>query len=159
LVCGSFGAARSWYLARIGKDFHVRYRRGWNMTELLPELAGMPAVVCVGELVALGDGEPYFPDVCSRLLNGGRTIPLVYIVFDLLEQRGRSLLDHGYRERRALLAGARSHAGTVLRLISERDVNEEREEARVMIACGFGQHARRVLRDPRLLTHHSVPRS
>ncbi len=73
------------------------------MTQLVRELDGMPPGVYDGELVAFSYGEPYFPDVCARLLNGDRSIPLVYIVFDLLEHRRRSRLDKPYHERRALL--------------------------------------------------------
>ena len=43
-------------LARIGEDFHVRSRRGWNMTQLVPELAAMPAGIYDGELVAFQNG-------------------------------------------------------------------------------------------------------
>ena len=41
----------------------VRSRRGWDMTERLPELASLPeGLVIDGELVALGDdGRPSFP--------------------------------------------------------------------------------------------------
>jgi bifunctional non-homologous end joining protein LigD len=63
-----------------------------------------PAGVYDGELVALQDGTPYFPDLCSRLLNGDRSIPLTFIVFEVLQHRRRWLLDKPYRERRALLA-------------------------------------------------------
>ncbi len=73
------------------------------MTELVPELRDMPSGVYDGELVALREGEPYFPDVCLRLLNGDRTISLTFIVFDVLEHGRRWLLDKSYRERRALL--------------------------------------------------------
>jgi len=59
-------------IARTGGRFQVRSRRGWNMTQLLPELAALPVdAVLDGELVALGDdGWPHFPLVCQRLLNG-----------------------------------------------------------------------------------------
>ncbi len=41
----------------------VESRRGWNMTERLPELAALPTgLVLDGELVAFGDdGQPSFP--------------------------------------------------------------------------------------------------
>jgi ATP-dependent DNA ligase len=42
-------------------------------------------------------------DLEQRLLNGDAQIPLTYIVFDILESRGRSLLDRPYRERRQIL--------------------------------------------------------
>jgi bifunctional non-homologous end joining protein LigD len=74
-------------IVRTGSEYRVRSRRGWNMTKLVPELAEMPVdAVLDGELVALGDdGWPHFPLVCERLLNGKTAIPLVYVVFDVLE--------------------------------------------------------------------------
>src|SRR5690242_2137420 len=45
-------------LVRTGSDFRVRSRRGWNMTELLPELRELPVdAILDGELVALGEDE------------------------------------------------------------------------------------------------------
>src|SRR5690348_13827745 len=89
-------------LVRTGDDFRVRSRRGWNMTELLPELRELPVdAVLDGELVALGEDEwPDFPSVCERLLNGNRSIPLVYVVFDVLEMEGERTTHLPFRERR-----------------------------------------------------------
>jgi ATP-dependent DNA ligase len=66
-------------IARSGREFRVRSRRGWNMTALLPELATLPVeAVLDGELVAPGeDGWPDFPLVCDRFLKGKATIPLL----------------------------------------------------------------------------------
>ena len=45
----------------------LRSRRGWNMTELLPELRGLPAdLVLDGELVAWKRSQPNFPLICRR---------------------------------------------------------------------------------------------
>jgi bifunctional non-homologous end joining protein LigD len=98
-------------LVRTGDDFRVRSRRGWNMTELLPELRELPVeAVLDGELVALGEDEwPDFPSVCERLLNGNRGIPLIYIVFDVLECDGRPTMHLPFRERRGLLDWLRLH--------------------------------------------------
>ena len=52
----------------------IRSRRGWNMTQVLPELRALPSgLVLDGELVAWEGGEPYFPLICRRVLN--RDIP------------------------------------------------------------------------------------
>jgi len=90
---------------RTGSEFQARSRRGWNMNPLLPELRKIPVeAVLDGELVALGDdGWPYFPLVCERLLHGKTAIPLVYVVFDLLELDGGGTTHLPYRERRRLL--------------------------------------------------------
>jgi bifunctional non-homologous end joining protein LigD len=83
----------------------VRSRRGWNMTELVPELGEIPADVTLdGELVAFGpDGAPDFPLVCERMLMRRRQIPVTFVVFDLLRLGGDSLMAMPYSERRAEL--------------------------------------------------------
>ena len=82
----------------------VRSRRGWDMTAAAPELADLPAgLVLDGELVAWRNGEPYFPDVCHRVLNRDMTIPLTFVVFDLLAVDGTDMTGAPFRERRAEL--------------------------------------------------------
>jgi bifunctional non-homologous end joining protein LigD len=83
----------------------VRSRRGWDMTDLLPELASFPVYGTFdGELVAFdADGNPDFPLVCERMLMRRRHIPLVYVIFDALSLEGVSLMGAPYSERRAQL--------------------------------------------------------
>src|SRR6476659_586996 len=70
----------------------VRSGRGWDMTHAVPELAELPAgLVLDGELVAWADGQPYFPDVCHRVLNCDLSIPLTSVVFDVLRNEGEDL--------------------------------------------------------------------
>jgi bifunctional non-homologous end joining protein LigD len=47
-------------------------RRGWDMTERVSELYGMPdGLVLDGELIVLGDdGRPSFPLLSQRVLHG-----------------------------------------------------------------------------------------
>jgi bifunctional non-homologous end joining protein LigD len=82
----------------------VRSRRGWNMTAVLPELRSLPAgLVLDGELVAWRGSEPFFPLVCRRVLNRDMSIPLTFVIFDVLRSRGRDLTGRPYVERRAEL--------------------------------------------------------
>jgi bifunctional non-homologous end joining protein LigD len=83
----------------------VRSRRGWDMTDLLPELVSFPIFgVFDGELVAFDShGAPDFPLVCERMLMRRRYVAVVYIIFDVLSLDGRSLLAQPYRERRRQL--------------------------------------------------------
>jgi bifunctional non-homologous end joining protein LigD len=84
--------------------FIVRSRRGWNMTAVLPELRGLPAgLVLDGELVAWKGGEPYFPHVCRRVLNRDGSVPVTFVVFDLLRRDGVDLTLRPYVERRRKL--------------------------------------------------------
>ena len=70
----------------------MRSRRGWDMTEHVGFLAGLPVcAVLDGELVALDDGgKPDFPLVCERILMRRRAIPLTFMVFDVLSVDGRN---------------------------------------------------------------------
>ena len=83
----------------------VRSRRGWDMTELLPELADLPPrLVLDGELIAFGeDGKPDFPRLCRRMLHGERGIPVMFVAFDLLADHGCSRMDWPYWQRRRRL--------------------------------------------------------
>src|SRR3954467_686849 len=89
-------------IVRAGDDYRVRSRRGWDMTELVPELQALPSGV-YDELVAFDQGIPWFPDVCARLLNGDRSIRLTFMVFDLLALDGKETMRLPYLERRWLL--------------------------------------------------------
>src|SRR4051812_3449449 len=83
----------------------IRSRRGWDMTELLPELASFPAFGTFdGELVAFdANGVPDFPLVCERMLMRRRHVVVVYVIFDVLSLDGESLMRSPYSERRARL--------------------------------------------------------
>jgi len=77
---------------------------GWNMTSVLPELRALPAgLVLDGELVAWKGNEPYFPLVCRRVLNRDMSIPLTFVIFDVLRSKGVDLTERSYRDRRQKL--------------------------------------------------------
>jgi bifunctional non-homologous end joining protein LigD len=75
------------------------------MTELVPEVADLPPrLVLDGELIAFGeDGLPSFPRLCARMLHRRRGIPIAYMIFDLLEENGRSGMHRPYWQRRRRL--------------------------------------------------------
>ena len=57
-----------------------------------------------GELVAYGrDGRPDFHRLTARMLHGDKTIPVTYVVFDVLAAEGMATTALPYAERRALL--------------------------------------------------------
>jgi bifunctional non-homologous end joining protein LigD len=90
-------------VARNG-DFRVRSRRGWDMTALLPELADLPvAGTFDGEIIAWDDGRPYFPLVCQRLFHGDWSVPLTFVIFEVLELDGDPTMPLPYVDRRRLL--------------------------------------------------------
>lgn len=113
-------------LAEVGPEgVRVYARHGVPITSTYPELqaltdllAGHRAVLD-GEIVAFADGRPSFerlqrrmhvPRPPRRLL---RSVPVRYVVFDLLELDGMSLLDLPYVRRRALLQDLELDAGPV----------------------------------------------
>ena len=74
------------------------------MTSVLPELREVPSgLVLDGELVAWKGSEPYFPFVCRRVLNRDMSIPLTFVIFDVLRSKGVDLTKRPYRERRPKL--------------------------------------------------------
>jgi bifunctional non-homologous end joining protein LigD len=72
----------------------VRSRRGWDMTECLPQLAGLPeGLVLDGELVAHGDdGRPSFPRLSNHILHGHDGITVTYVIFDILASDGEGTM-------------------------------------------------------------------
>ena len=83
----------------------VRSRRGWSMTDLVPELRALPpGLVLDGELVAFGDdGRPSFPLLSQRMLMRRPLVPVVLMIFDLLRVESEDAMCLPYQERRALL--------------------------------------------------------
>ena len=77
-------------------------RRGWNMTEALPELRGIPkGLVLDGELVAFNKvGDPNFPLLSKRILNRDTSVPIQFMIFDVLAADGESITSWSYARRR-----------------------------------------------------------
>jgi bifunctional non-homologous end joining protein LigD len=74
------------------------------MTPLLPELRSLPAgLVLDGELVAFENGVPHFPCLTRRLLHGDRSVPVTFVVFDVLQADGHDLIRSPHYARRAVL--------------------------------------------------------
>jgi bifunctional non-homologous end joining protein LigD len=82
------------------RDLQVRSRRGWNMSPIFPEFQALPSgLVLDGELVAWKGNEPYFPFACRRVLNRDTSVPLTFVVFDVLRlSRGASGLPSESRQ-------------------------------------------------------------
>ena len=74
------------------------------MTPVLPELRALPdGLVLDGELVAWKVSEPSFPFVCRRILHRDMSVPLTFVIFDLLRRDGVDLTGRPYDERRSEL--------------------------------------------------------
>ena len=57
------------------------------------------------ELVGFVDGVPHFPLACERLLDGERSLPLTFVLFDFLELEGKTVMRLPYADRRGVLRG------------------------------------------------------
>ncbi|MBB5640853.1 ATP-dependent DNA ligase [Cryobacterium roopkundense] len=100
----------------------LRTRNGLDATPFYPEVAagvraavGSGTAVLDGEVVALdARGRPDFARLQSRMVSAvpprpgpsPADPPVTYLVFDMLEYNGESLLDRGYDDRRRRLTGA-----------------------------------------------------
>ncbi|MGO1971751.1 MAG: ATP-dependent DNA ligase [Propionibacteriaceae bacterium] len=92
-------------------------RNGNDLTESYPELSALPqfldggSAVLDGEIVTLRDGRPDFGLLQTRMKltreadveRARRSTPVEFLVFDLLERNGRSLLNTAWAARRKLL--------------------------------------------------------
>jgi len=99
-----------------GGDYRLLNRKrrsrkdGYPELELLRELP--PGTVLDGEISVLLDGRPQFAAMLqreqatrpARIKTLMRTLPAVYVVFDVLYRRGRSVMDRPLSERREILA-------------------------------------------------------
>ena len=97
-------------ISRSGEDVTQRYPEIHPMGRAL----GSREVIIDGEVVALDEkGRPSFEEIQQRMgltsesevRRKMQLVPVTYMVFDLLWQDGRSLLDQPYTERRRMLDG------------------------------------------------------
>lgn len=106
-------------------EVRVCGRRGTPVTSNYPELGALADLMAGhdaifdGEIVAFADGHPSFGRLQRRMHVAHpspqliRTVPIRYVVFDLLYLDGASLLDLPYSERRALLQDLDLAAGPI----------------------------------------------
>jgi hypothetical protein len=81
-------------------DVRVRSAAGWDITALVPELAAIDRRV---ELVALDvGGRPSQPRLPATVA-GDRSVPIVFVSFDVLAVDGRAVDHEPYRGRRRRL--------------------------------------------------------
>jgi bifunctional non-homologous end joining protein LigD len=107
--------------------FRARSRRGWDMTGLLPGLGSSlpPDVQLDGELVAWDDqGRPDFHRLSRRMLHGDMSIPVSYLVFDLLACEGLATTSLPYSKRREVLEELRLDRRPSVQLVAAFDDGE-----------------------------------
>ncbi|MCU0630658.1 MAG: hypothetical protein MUF37_05870 [Methanoregulaceae archaeon] len=100
-------------IAYINEKVSVLSRNGKELTGRFPELAELrelaPHTVLDGEIVVMSGGRPDIQELLPRIVSRSGaalppgTIPITYIVFDILEQDGVPLVDLPLTERRRLL--------------------------------------------------------
>lgn len=96
-----------------GESVYLRNKRGNQRTEQYPELQSLTGILGVknavldGEIVVLREGKPSFPGVMQRdrcstassIAHVSKTLPISYMVFDLLYLNGRDLRKESLVER------------------------------------------------------------
>ncbi|MGH3876102.1 MAG: DNA ligase D [Actinophytocola sp.] len=107
-------------LARVeGGRLQLFSRKGNDITVTYPELRqlgeelGSTQVWLDGEIVAMENGRPSFPALQQRMhvqhdrqaRSLANTVPVTFLIFDVLHLDGRSCVDLPYTERRRLLEG------------------------------------------------------
>lgn len=114
-----------------GGGYRLRNRKDRDMVARYPELAFLAELpsgtVLDGELVMLADGKPNFRAMLRReqarnlfdIENLAREIPATYVVFDLLYDAGRPVLDLPLAQRLERLAGLVAAAGQPTLVLSE----------------------------------------
>jgi DNA ligase D-like protein (predicted 3'-phosphoesterase) len=104
-------------IAYVNDTLFLKSRNDLELGGQFPELGELltlaPGTVLDGEIVAMSGGRPDMQALLSRLQKGsGRipppraTVPVTYIVFDILEKDGKPLLDLPLLERRKILQQA-----------------------------------------------------
>ena len=104
-------------IAYVDDTLSLRSRNDHELAGQFPELGELltfaPGTVLDGEIVAMSGGRPDMQALLSRLQKGsgripppGVTVPVTYIVFDILEKDGKPLIDLPLLERRNLLKQA-----------------------------------------------------
>jgi bifunctional non-homologous end joining protein LigD len=111
----------------VGGTVRLATRNGIDVTATYPELASVASqvggdAVLDGEIVALNTaGRPDFGRLQRRMKltkkadveRAMRDVPIQYLVFDVLEAAGRSVVSESYDERRALLQKTVRSAGRI----------------------------------------------
>lgn len=103
-------------LAFLDSQLKLQSRNLKDITSIFPELAGIkcsqkPGIVLDGEIIALRNGKPSFLELQKRgqlrnenqILNAVKTIPVIYVVFDLLYLNFQPILHEPIEKRRRLL--------------------------------------------------------
>jgi bifunctional non-homologous end joining protein LigD len=104
-------------IAYVNDTLSLRSRNDRELGGQFPELDELltlaPGTVLDGEIVAMSGGRPDMQALLSRLQKGsGRippprvTVPVTYIIFDILEKEGKPLIDLPFLERRIILKQA-----------------------------------------------------
>ena len=101
-------------IAYVSDTLSLKSRNDWELGGQFPELGELvtlaPGTVLDGEIVAMSSGRPDMQALLSRLQKGsGRvparnvSVPVTYIVFDILEKDKKSLINLPFLERREIL--------------------------------------------------------
>ena len=113
-------------IAYVTDSLSIKSRTGRELKSQFPELEELVSltdnVVLDGEIIVFIRGRPNFEAAITRnqtselskIIKLSYETPATYIVFDILEKNGKSLLDHPLEERKKILASSLSEGKHVL---------------------------------------------
>jgi DNA ligase D-like protein (predicted ligase)/DNA ligase D-like protein (predicted 3'-phosphoesterase) len=102
-------------LCEVGDRFSIRSRNDHELSQNFPELWELKDltndVVLDGEIVVMRRGVPNFQDVAKRVQASKqkdvqvevKTMPVTYVVFDILEKDGKTIINYPLRQRKSIL--------------------------------------------------------
>ena len=123
-------------IAYVNDTLSLRSRNDHELVGQFPELGELltlaPGTVLDGEIVAMSGGRPDMQALLSRLQKGSGsipppriTVPVTYIVFDILEKDGKPLIDLPLLERRNMLKQAVTEGPHVLLSVPVEERGED----------------------------------
>jgi DNA ligase D-like protein (predicted ligase)/DNA ligase D-like protein (predicted 3'-phosphoesterase) len=113
-------------IAYVNEDFSLRSRNGKELRRNFPELEELKqqtqGMVLDGEIVILNEGKVNFQALLERSKGSYQTaadfrsnrLPAVYVVFDILEHNGKSIVDLPLKERKKILKASVKETAHVL---------------------------------------------
>jgi len=123
-------------IAYINDTLSLKSRNDWELGGQFPELGELitlaPGTVLDGEIVAMSGGRPDMQALLSRLQKGsgripppGASVPVTYVVFDILEKDKIPLIDLPFFKRREILKTAVTEGPHVILSVPVEEKGED----------------------------------
>ena len=122
-------------IAYVNNELSLQSRNGKELIGQFPELKNLttlaPGTILDGEIVAIKNGKPDIQSLLSRTqgIRGSapaeETVPVTYIVFDILEKDGEVLVNLPLTERKKILGSAVTEGPHVVLSVPVEELGED----------------------------------